>query len=627
MEKHNKTFPSAFRHGYQPINDENDSQDQNSIRSSYYQVSVKPQDVDVTLGAETIPKEMKGLRNPWVIGGIAITTILVLVSMATSRNIGADFAVWGKSPFDSTPPMSIFLDTTKNEYQVFDNSPLIPTSKQKYHVLASGKYLKNVNGNGWHYLEIETLHMDNWVKSNNATLATMTNTTRHRTINEEYVRSMKALGYLEGFVTCHEMNAWYMNFYSGLFDGGDPTEEALEFLESNHNWMSEQAERNYLANEYWLTVKGLLSQLEGVVAGAKDGCPGSEQTRGEDSWTTPTHGPGVFLPSLHKRPALIHLLLMNANGDLYQIGEKYDQANAPASTVLQNYPNDDDYNPDTDQTSNSTASTTVDQPTDFASTPASKQINSVNVTNDSTSNVHASASRVKHSRSTRGSKTTLTVKDRMESLAAAAATTTPTTATAAAAAASASASATATESEPRRRALRVKPEFVRRRTTLSSQEDDSTRWTREKYLTAKQRRLSSEAAAAKAKKSVSKSMPSSTKRSLSSASTSDDDSTHPHQLNPIADRKRLHRHDHCSVLIKINDKKDDILFAHNTWDDFQNAAPRMIKHYHYNNYRTITTKPWSMFNVLFSSSPGLLSSVDDFFLIKGRGHMAVIETS
>jgi hypothetical protein len=65
-----------------------------------------------------------------------------------------------------------------------------------------------------------------------------------------------------------------------------------------------------------MAVRGLLSQLNGIVKGAQDGCPGSERD-------SETQRLGAFLPNLEKQITLIHLLLMNANGDLYQIaGEK-----------------------------------------------------------------------------------------------------------------------------------------------------------------------------------------------------------------------------------------------------------------------------------------------------------------
>ncbi len=54
-------------------------------------------------------------------------------------------------------------------------------------------------------------------------------------------------------------------------------------------------------------------------------------------------------------------------------------------------------------------------------------------------------------------------------------------------------------------------------------------------------------------------------------------------VNGQLDRDNLakHHHDHCSAIIKVLPNNTDILFGHNTWDDFTNAFPRIFKHYSY----------------------------------------------
>ena len=69
-----------------------------------------------------------------------------------------------------------------------------------------------------------------------------------------------------------------------------------------------------------------------------------------------------------------------------------------------------------------------------------------------------------------------------------------------------------------------------------------------------------------------------------------------------------------SALIKILPNFEDVVFGHNTWDDYQNAFPRVFKSMEYPLMKD--NIPDGQYLTHFSSSPGLLSSVDDFYIIK-----------
>ena len=89
---------------------------------------------------------------------------------------------------------------------------------------------------------------------------------------------------------------------------------------------------------------------------------------------------------------------------------------------------------------------------------------------------------------------------------------------------------------------------------------------------------------------------------------------------------------HCSALLKVLSNFSDVLFAHNTWDNYQAAAPRIFKHYRYPSIKDqrILRSSQQMYDTFFSSSPVLLSSVDDFYINYGGPHgsqMTVMETS
>ena len=56
---------------------------------------------------------------------------------------------------------------------------------------AQGSYHINVHGNGWNYLDVEN------IKSSN---------------DEDYLISMGAVGFLEGYLTCNHTKQYYLNF-------------------------------------------------------------------------------------------------------------------------------------------------------------------------------------------------------------------------------------------------------------------------------------------------------------------------------------------------------------------------------------------------------------------------------
>ena len=80
-------------------------------------------------------------------------------------------------------------------------------------------------------------------------------------------------------------------------------------------------------------MKGLIAQLNGLLDGLREGCPSFSHTRPQgDTNIDPQHHGGVYLPSLTRNPSLIHLLLLNANGDLYQISDKFSQTDSSPTT-------------------------------------------------------------------------------------------------------------------------------------------------------------------------------------------------------------------------------------------------------------------------------------------------------
>ena len=156
--------------------------------------------------------------------------------------------------------------------------------------LATASYNQNVGNSGFNYLDITATNVDENSLSTNA---------------EKYLLTMKAIGYLEGWLTCSEINKFYPNFYSDSF-GSDPIpSDVQDFIEANYRYASYEAKKN-IDSEYWQAIHGTLEQLHGMVEGFEN----SPCAEGGDQFS------------------LLQALYMNAWGDLYTIQTKFMLQNA-----------------------------------------------------------------------------------------------------------------------------------------------------------------------------------------------------------------------------------------------------------------------------------------------------------
>jgi hypothetical protein len=485
-----------------------------------------------------------------------------------------------------SPPSSIITDhkTGKHGETIFAN-------QNNKVILADGVYTKNLNNNGWNYLSIETMDLKSFSTRLNETKGnTLNENEQLATIRQQYIRNMKALGYLEGYVTCNEVKQYYENFFAGQFSQSmNLTQEAVDFLLLNYEWMSVQSELYYEVSNYWLVVRGLIAQINGLVLGTRDGCtylaaePPAE-AKSSFSSASSSYDSGspddpssfhfsssfqtmlsekdfndetntynnVFLPSMHRRPELIHFLLVNANGDLFQIKQKYDIIEKMPDSV-----NNDDIDRQDDDDGvksiiipgvpsvNSTASgvpsnpdpsitivTPANPPPPPAPSPPDHLTGSSQTsfggydTPSATANNNAGDSTLSpppaapvtqstDNGMTTGIADTATIRRRMEEM---------------------------TKIFPL-----TKNHHSHSGHHLRSQE-------KKEELSQKRRQLAEKMG-----------------RVLLSR----------RQKERNLERKSAKRHDHCSAIIKLLDNNTDVVFGHNTWDDFSNAAPRIFKHYSY----------------------------------------------
>lgn len=121
----------------------------------------------------------------------------------------------------------------------------------------------------------------------------------------------------------------------------DPDKRIQQYLLDNFHWMAERSKAKYTESAHWLTVRGIVEQLEGLVDGFIDGRQEYRALNGmmtdDDVQDTspPQETPDLSNPSnlngnlgdnTHlttlKHPYILHFMLLNSNGDLMQVVEK-----------------------------------------------------------------------------------------------------------------------------------------------------------------------------------------------------------------------------------------------------------------------------------------------------------------
>lgn len=163
------------------------------------------------------------------------------------------------------------------------------------HQLAYGEYISGNSLDGWNSLDLFA--------------------TQIPTSGDDMVETRRALGFLEAQLTCRDMLLFFPNFYNDLLGDEEPGDEVLLFLREQHDWMISMAEKSWQEDEYWLAQRALLAQLEGMYSGfLQSDCLKQQQQQDSQAFSW---------KSLAVSPRLEQFLLINAWGDMYQIGLKF----------------------------------------------------------------------------------------------------------------------------------------------------------------------------------------------------------------------------------------------------------------------------------------------------------------
>eukprot|EP01036_Dinobryon_divergens_P028533 gene28533-37491_t len=195
-----------------------------------------------------------------------------------------------------------------------------PSAQKNAAFEASGSYEKNISG--WSFLSISTplpVSID------------------------DQILKYRAAGITEGYLTCMELKESYPNFYADNFGHDLPSEDLLNFIIENYLWMRSESAKHYRTSSYWLATSSSLEQLRGVAEGyLRSPCKHrgdgekvlidqlqvfkEDDKDGSSSSSSSSIATQLRAQMKHVNDVdqlgLLHLLLMNAWGDLYTIMTK-----------------------------------------------------------------------------------------------------------------------------------------------------------------------------------------------------------------------------------------------------------------------------------------------------------------
>ena len=136
----------------------------------------------------------KNDRNNILLGSMSHTAYL---SIHIDKEVNADILyVIDNFPLPSPPSVATVFPTlsSSNENKIWESfSHSTSTHGAKKEILASGKWMRNVHGNGWHYLSVRSSDFDSF--TNNFPKHIIKDVDRDY-FAQRYLRTMEALGYL-----------------------------------------------------------------------------------------------------------------------------------------------------------------------------------------------------------------------------------------------------------------------------------------------------------------------------------------------------------------------------------------------------------------------------------------------